>query len=289
MLTRRGLSLVEVLVALTLAAIVLGTATISVVRQQRTAARVRALVEGEAQLRSATALASSELAALAPDAGDLVPGEASDTALQLRAPVGSGLACGRGVGEVWLASDAPGEVAIAGLLTAPRVSDSLWWYREPDSAWVGRRVTEVAGGQASCPSPLVGSHATTRLGLDAPDSIASGVPLRLTRSVRYSVYRAGDGTWQLGMREWSDASGRFSTSQPVAGPFLRRLAGGERTGFRYFDAAGRELEAGGATAVESGRVARIRFTALARAPGSPLGGDTVLRDSVEVAVANARP
>ena len=47
-----------------------------------------------------------------------------------------------------------------------------------------------------------------------------GAPVRFTRPVRYSLYRAADGDWYLGEREWNPTTVRFNTIQPVSGPFL---------------------------------------------------------------------
>jgi hypothetical protein len=96
------------------------------------------------------------------------------------------------------------------------------------------------------------------------------------------VYRSGDGSWQLGLREWNAAALALAAPQPVAGPLQRAAPDGARTGFRYFDANGTELhpDRDGAT---TGRVARIRFTALVGAPVTP-GSITSsgARDSVDV-------
>ena len=66
-----------------------------------------------------------------------------------------------------------------------------------------------------------------------------GTPIRVTRPLRYSLYRASDAQWYLGEREWSNASARLSTIQPVAGPFLAAASGG--VVFRYSDSLGRTL------------------------------------------------
>jgi hypothetical protein len=54
------------------------------------------------------------------------------------------------------------------------------------------------------------------------------------------VYRAPDGRWYLGRREWSAAAAGFETVQPVSGPY------GEYAALRYFDQTGAELSSGAA-------------------------------------------
>ncbi len=49
--------------------------------------------------------------------------------------------------------------------------------------------------------------------------------MRVTRPIRYSLYHASDGSWYLGARDWNDASARFNTIQPLAGPFRSPGAG----------------------------------------------------------------
>ena len=54
--------------------------------------------------------------------------------------------------------------------------------------------------------------------------------------MRYSIYRASDGDWFLGERDWNAALARFNTVQPIAGPFASAAAGGIR--FAYLDTSG---------------------------------------------------
>ena len=79
--------------------------------------------------------------------------------------------------------------------------------------------------------------------------------LRFTRIVRMSLYRASDGRWYLGARDWNVASGRLNTIQPVAGPLDPYDVNPRRSGlsFRYFDDAAVELRA----PFDPGRIARV--------------------------------
>jgi hypothetical protein len=86
-------------------------------------------------------------------------------------------------------------------------------------------------------------------------SAAIGAPVRVTRPLRYSLYRGGDGAWYLGEKDWSTASGRFNTIQPVSGPFLSAAAGGLT--FAYLDSAGASIAA---PVVDPTSIAAIRIT-----------------------------
>ncbi len=277
---RRAFTLVELIVALLLASLVLGIATTTTLRQHRVHARIQSASSADAQLRAAMLILSGQLAMLDAGNGDLVAGEASDTALQFRAPVAVALACDLGVGSVTLRPDAPGDVALSGRASRIRTSDSLWWL--VDSTWIGRRVTNVSTVIAACAPPVSISGRSTMVDLDAPDSIPPGTPVRITRQTRYAIYRASDGTRQLGFREWNDPASQFAAPQPVAGPLLL-WNGGTHSGFRYFDAQGAEL----AGAVDASRVARIRITALAVISGNALGPDSIRMDSTDIALNHA--
>lgn len=278
--TRRGATLAELVAALTLAAIVLGTATSSVLRQQRSASRLVNEAAGDAQVRAALGSLVAELGALSAGLGDLVPGEASDTAVQLRGVVAGGLSCADAVGS---ASFAPEwESPAAGAPVLAREGDSLWWYGGEPAAWRGRRIAAVDSVVGACPLVSLPAVTLRRVIVAEADSVPYGALLRVTRPIRYAFYRGGDGTWQLGVREWVAAGGRFAGPQPVAGPFLLR-AGSLRTGFRFFDAAGEELGAGGG-GVAADRVARVRVTVIVAAR-SGAGAGAARADSVDVALA----
>ena len=281
MLKRRGATLVELLVALTLAAIVLGAATASVLRQQRTHARISTVAGSEVQLRTATSILSGQVGWLDAAAGDLTPGEAEDSAMQFRAPIATAVTCDRSAGSVTFLPDAPGGVPLQGVISQPRTGDSLWFLS--DSTWKSDRIASVTPVTVVCPEPFAATGTALRLGLSSvTDTIPAGTPLRVTRPTRYAFYRSSDGTWQLGFREWSEATGSFSSPQPVAGPFLRQ-SDGRRSRFRYFGASGAELE--GAAFERS--VARIRLVTHVLALARDAGQDSVRSDSLDVALSRA--
>ena len=175
----------------------------------------------------------------------------------------------------------PGEPL--GTRSAPRAGDTLWWHPPGGSGWVSRRIDSVSGGTGVCAFGGAGTQALLRLGLASPDTVPRGAPLRITRLSRYSVYRGGDGTWQLGISEWSDVLHAFAPPQPVAGPFTMLAAGGCHTGFRYFDAAGAELRDTG-QGIEVGRMAIVRVTIVAPAGPAGFPAGVIRCDSLDVAI-----
>jgi hypothetical protein len=281
MLSRRGTTLAETLIAITLASLVLATATASLLRQQQTSAGLAAHASVAAQLHPATTIVAAQLAHLSPAAGDFVPGEWRDTALQFRAPIATGVSCNATGGAATLLTDADSTMPVGGILSPPHAGDSVWYYSDTIASWTGRLLVDVATAAAGC--GVVGKGATVRLLVGAGDTIPEGAPVRITRQMRLALYRAGDGTWQLGLREWSDAAKALAAPQPIAGPFLSSGAG-VHTGFRYFDATGAELfRDRDATIVD--RVRRVRLTLVAANRDGRAGrpSDLTQLDSVDIA------
>ena len=286
---REGATLVELLVAITLGALVLGTASASVLHQQRGARRMMGIVGGAQQTRAASWLIPAELADLTPSAGDLVGAEVRDTALQLRSAIATGVACDSAVGYAVLALGDGDDLAPGGVASPPRAGDSLWWYADAPTGWRAQRITDARNVTAPCPLRVGGDGqgAALRLALTARDTVPAGAVVRVTRPLAYVVYRSGDGSWQLGMREWSEATQRFAPPQPIAGPFARRVDRGPRTGLRYFGPDDSELVPGAGSA-EIGAVARIRITTVALVRSAIAGVDSLRVDSADVALQRGR-
>ncbi len=285
MLSRPGLSLAEILVATALAAVVFGAATTSLLRQQRSHARILAVTDGDAQSRAALLVAGSQLALLDPLAGDLTAGEAEDSAIQFRALVASSFACATEVGATSLLPDQADSVPLGGSAADPKVGDTLWWL--PDSAWRAATVSAAGTANAACLTPVAIGGRAHRITIASADTIPAGAPLRVTRPARFGVYRASDGTWQLGYREWNDATHRFAAPQPVVGPLVPRT-GRRPSGFRYFDATGVELMASGSP-IDVRLVARIRLTASTLVHTPDPAQDSVRSDSVDVTLRRSAP
>jgi prepilin-type N-terminal cleavage/methylation domain-containing protein len=281
-LSRRGTSLVELLVALALAGVLLAAATGSMLRQQRAARWVGVLGAAESQASHAVRLLPDEIALLDAAAGDVVPAQASDSAVELRTVVASSIACDSATSVVTLAPDAGTAPPLGGVARAIAAGDTLW-YRPDSTSWRARTVVAASRVTGGCVRPVAQNAVTTRLTLDGPMNVGGGTPLRVTRHERWVVYRASDGRWYLGVRDWNAASARFNASQPVAGPFVRALRTGERTGFRFYDSLGNTLLPDG---TNERSIARVRVTALS-AVGLSGVADTVRRDSADAVLSRS--
>ena len=248
MTARSAFTLVELVVALALAGVVLGAFALVVVRQQRAYGDLTQRVRADAQMREGLAALAGDLAALSPSAGDVPIGGATDSSLEFRATVGTAVVCELLRGEIFL--------RLPSFVAPPQPGDTAWTY--PDSGtrplrWTPMTVSGVSTPvelPARCTTPADGRGPGPALALATTDAgvaaVAPGAPLRVTRRVRYSLYRAPDRRWYLGRREWSPAIGRFETIQPVSGPYAPYSPPGEPSGLRlrYFDRNGAELPAG---------------------------------------------
>jgi prepilin-type N-terminal cleavage/methylation domain-containing protein len=290
---RRGLTLVELVAALVVAGTVLAVIAGISVRQQRTVAALMNDAALAGQLRDAASMLPMDVRGADVRAGDLR--EASDTSVEVRETIASAVICDTLGSSVLLAPQIAGATTFAGSIAPIQIGDTTWIFTPGDSshAWRPYRVTSVGSSRAGdclARAPrLVGpalAAARTRLSLDsAPEPFTIvGLPTRITRPIRYSVYRSSDGNWYLGARDWNSGSNRFNTIQPIAGPFQAPAAG--TPVFRWFDTTGAVLP----TPVDAGdRVALLRVALR----GQTKGSDRILgsaqntgprRDSVSISV-----
>ena len=281
MLIRAGVTLVELLVGLALGGILLAAAGSSMLRQQRGARWVEGMTGAELQLRPVLRALPDELTLLDASAGDIGAGQASDSTLQLRSVVASSLTCDTATAAaITLLPETSAVAPLGGEMRNPSAGDSVWLYGGDSLGWRGATVVSSSRVTTGCVVPSLASGPAYRLTLDAPAAVGGATPVRVTRWERWVLYRASDGRWYVGVRDWSATTARFLAPQPVAGPFLRTLPTGERTGFRYFDASDALLVPDG---TNERSIARIRVTTLSTAapgaPGTPLSG--VRRDSAD--------
>jgi hypothetical protein len=264
---RRGASLLELLVALPLTLLVGAVAVELFVTQWRVAQQTELRWRTRRELDHAALVLASELRPLA--AEDLETW--SDTSLVAQSVVLVGVVCGvpaPGVTDVVVVgSAAPISAAVFG---EPRSGDRLTWplgdstlagipaheLAGPGGSAILRDARRVSGGCAA--SPLLGSGSPWRFVVEgAPESgLAPGAMVRVQRRVEWRAYRATDGAWYLGRRDWNGDA--WNTIQPAVGP-LHRGAGG------VFTVSPQRADGTPATPV-SHDVRQIAFTVRARRP-----------------------
>lgn len=237
---RRGFSLVEALVALTMSGVLLAASGGALLATLRRSSAQRARRLAWHNVRAAATVLAAELRDISPGEGDIL--SAPDTAVTLRAIRAFSIVC-----EV----RPPDAVVVADSLTyALRAldpsRDSVLLYKEgdplrsDDDAWVSAGA--VAAAADRCPGGSAGTRVTLR-GADV-SALGAGAPLRTFEILDYRLYRDAAGDWWLGVRG-PDPPGWAATS-PIAGPLSARVG----LGIRLLGADGLAAPAGSARIVE---------------------------------------
>ncbi len=203
---RAGTTLVELLVVLALGTVVIGAFATSVVGQRRTERTVAASGSAaQAADEALTVLVSALERTAQADSVTLK----SDTAIEFHAVVGAAVAC----------------LASRDSLVLPDSAAGAWWETTPDTgdvvsilsaagAWID---DEVVGVRASSSGGACGS-AHHVVGLRSGNGASVTPYVRISRRVRYMLYRGSDGYMWLGQRTCTAMPARCSSAQPITGP-----------------------------------------------------------------------
>lgn len=289
-MSRRGFSLIELMVILALSAIVIGGLTSVLVRQQRFYRGTADLIETRSQIRQAAGIIPSDLRGVSTIGGDIL--EITDTSMIFWATIGQAVTCVGTPGTYVL--DIPPLVlangnTLASFTMTPTMGDTVWVYENG--------LTEAAGddhwtayGILAAPTTSTVTCATLVGGVDlsAPrysfllkeqldNDVEIGNPVRFVRRTRYSLYQASDGGWYLGYCSPACAG----APQPIAGPFLPAGGGTSGVSFSYTDANG------AATAIPA-NVAQVSVVVRGKTQGVvDMGGykNTQVGDSLRFSVA----
>src|SRR5205814_6910606 len=131
--------------------------------------------------------------------------------IELRSSIATAVVCDTLGGSIVLAPASSGATAFAGYLTAIAPGDTAWLLVRGDTAdaWTPYTVSSASSTAPGACGPLgpqlnaaarASNRVAIRLSIAAPIPILAGSVLRVTRPVRYSLYRGGDGRWYLGQR-----------------------------------------------------------------------------------------
>ncbi len=250
--TRRGYTLVELLVALVLLTIVLGGIYRLLNNTQRISRAQAEHVDMQSNMRAGTLIVPTELRAIGFDSVPLAGAAAIVPDLQViqansvkfRAVRSLGFICSAAADQIKVDT-----TAAAGLYSQLRNplpgQDSLMIFVEAltdqttDDRWVSRAITGVSG--TTCPNGHQGVLFQTPLSVTNPPAPANdplvytqltlGSPVRTFEVMEYSLYQDASGPYYLGARSVS----ANATIQPVLGPL-------SSTGFglKYYDQTGAE-------------------------------------------------
>ena len=298
MLMRRergpGFTLIEVIISITVGALVILLVSSLGVRQSRFAYGLGDLLAASAAVQDAATIVAIDLRGVDPAQGDIPAGEARDTSIQFRSVVSTAVICDTQPGIVVLAPGAAGATAFASTISAPQANDTAWLFTsDTTDRWephvIGAVGTTAAGQCASGGPALSGPALTTSrttIRLTPAPTAPMGVVLRVTRPLRYSLYKSSDGLWYLGQRDWNPSTQKLNSIQPVAGPLLAPGPGGGLS-VTYADSVGAIISSGSPNthAIASALIAfRSQTSAIVQIPGVAVGTNGHRADSALVTI-----
>ena len=263
---RRGFSLAEMLVSMTVLGIVVSLAAHAAAGQLRFFHGVGEVVAVRTRTGQASSVAARVLWGVSARGGDLVV--AQDSLIQAHVTIGTAVVCEEGVGVVTIAPRSREGNALTAFLRPIDEGDRVHIYLADSlgSGWITAHAAAVIAAPGQC-ARFDQSGEALNLYLKEPLAIPAGAMLRFTRPARLSIYRASDRRWYLGMRDWRGYDGTFSTIQPVAGPLEPFRGDVSATGLRfiYLDANGIDLGTAGVIAHD--QVAAITILSRGKSQG----------------------
>ena len=246
---RRGFTMVEMLVTMTILSVVGIIVSRLMLGQQRFYHRTNEQMGMRRELRTAMNLVPADLRSISSSGGDLTNFDA--TSLTFRAVLGASIACARPNNSTL---DLPplnmARNTITSWYTAPLAGDTVWAFNDSlsrgaeDDVWVPLRITAVTQNANLCPlSPFtdaVNDDGKPRFRLSVspnlPDSIKSGSALRFTRSARFRLIAQSSGRHYLTRAEY--VGGAWQGATPVSGPYEAPSGSNGGIRFTYFDSLG---------------------------------------------------
>lgn len=236
---RTGAGLPEMIVALSLAAIVSVAGATALLGAERYARVASAASSARRTLREAEAVLASDLRASAADSIRV----RGDTALDFTSLVGVSVTCAVSGKSIVLPPDAAsGGYPYTAWRASPEAGDILAVFDTANGGtWRTATVDSAASRAdgAGCtpetgllsPADSAARRTATRLVLRVSlGALDIGSPVRIARPARYALTHSADGTWSLSYRRCD--GGSCGVAQPVAGP----LTGG--SGLLFTAAAG---------------------------------------------------
>ena len=244
--SRAGTTLAELLVSLTICAVVASAFFRTVHQSLRFLNDHTVLVEQRAQLQAAAHLSASLLADVSPAEGDLLT--LTDSSATFRATIGIALACttaGATV-EITPLTLAAG-VAFSAFSDHPQPGDLAARLDEgplasaADDHWELHTITGIHARTGACTTtPFahpIADAAKPGWAFDlspAPPATPGAFPLRILRLQRLALYHSSP-EWMLGFTEWNAASGAWNLIQPVAGALTAGAAAAPGVDFLWHD------------------------------------------------------
>lgn len=291
---RRGFTLIDLLVSLVIVVALGAVMSAMWVGQLRAFTRSREASYMQRDLRMGLSLLPMDLRAASVPLADLR--SMSDSAIRLRATIGSSIACARPDSST---IDIPPQQLKNNVLTSwyttPVVGDWVTIYvsNDADPSKDSWRLLQIlgwsnapAGTCAGAPfTDPVNDAAKTRYRITLSDTLSTtdagaGKPIRFLRLVKYALTKSSTtNRWYLG---YSDSvNGAWTATQAVAGPFTAYGATGSGIAFTYFDTTGAQI----ASPVATDRIGRVDVMMRTSARVRQGKGLVNARDSVALRIA----
>jgi hypothetical protein len=269
---RRGFSVAELLITLSMLSIIGFVVSRLVIGQQRFFQRANEQMGMRRELRTAMSLIPADLRAVSSSGGDLTA--FGNDSVQFRAVIGTSIICGK-VNATTM-SLPPLDMArntLTSWYSKPEEGDTAWVFNDAlshgaeDDEWKPLRITEVETLASDCnPSPYLDTtlDATkvryrVTVASDIGHSVTMGSAVRFTRSTRYTLRQKTSGAWYIHRSEY--LNGEWTAPVVVGGPYAPPVSGGEGgMRFAYFDSLGAPVTGLG----NSHRVSRIDLLLRAR-------------------------
>src|SRR3954462_6465410 len=255
MTSRRGFTLIELVVVLSLLGVTGAAMGMLLLRQQRFYRGASELLYARESVRDALDVLATDLRGTAVEDTMRV---LADSAVEFYSAIGTSVVCQVTDREIGLPRAVPSGNTLSAFATEPDSGDLVlfyqydgtggFWERHRIAAFSARALGSVCPGSSgfSGAGDLASGSLGFQLTLDAPlnGGTRPGMPVRFIRRGRYSLYRASDGAWYLGYRR-CNALGASSCGaiQPLSGPYRAYSSSPAATGllFEYFDRSGGRL------------------------------------------------
>jgi len=259
---RRGWSLHEMIMSLGITGLVALVAVRVANVQLRFFSAASSVTAMQTQLSGAAGIVTGLLWPLSPAAGDVVA--AMDSAIEFGAAIGTAVVCGSAPGRIEIPVPSARGNVLGAYVESPEPDDraTAFFADTVGGTWLGVTVASAPVRAGTC--ALFPSAAAWSVDLREPIVVPTGSVVRFLRPMRLSLYRASDGSWYLGAKDWNDAAQRFNTIQPVAGPLRPYSVDAASTGllFEYLDRNGEAVDD-----TQLSRIASIRVTARSATEG----------------------
>ena len=275
--TRRGVTLVELLVAMMLLLVLLSISGASMQRLLAVQAHTGTVDARAGAISDALQTLRRHAASIDLAAGDLRV--ARDTALELVRTVGVTTVC-RASGDTLTVTSSADTMPWSS--TMPRAitsDDAVRVWHDRDARWIAREILGVLPASGACGDSTIAwrDRATQQLILDSGTTgMLPGLAVRVVQRERWSLVRGGDGKWSLSLATWNAVRNTFNTPQPLLSPLAApSAASGPGLSVRALDTQGRQLP-------DSARNSAVAVLLMLRGLPSPRDGAPI--DSVRIHV-----